>query len=76
MSDPTQPIVADPMPTHAPGDWIFLLKVLGLSALIAVGIKWVGPMLPIGPTNLNATVAIVTPSMVLATIFLARLKRS
>jgi hypothetical protein len=73
MSDQSKPVTADPTLTNGPGNWTFLLKVLALSALMAVGIKWVGPMLPIGPTHLNATLAIVTPSILLAVIFLFRL---
>jgi hypothetical protein len=76
MSDQSKPVTADPTVTNAPGNWMFLLKVLALSALMAVGIKWVGPMLSIGPTHLNATLAIVTPSILLAVIFLFRLVKS
>jgi hypothetical protein len=76
MPDQSKPVPANPIPTAAAGDWTFLLKVLGLSGLIAVAIKGVGPMLPIGPTHLNATLAIVTPSVLLGVIFLFRLVKS
>jgi hypothetical protein len=65
-----------PSATPAPGDWTFLLKVLGISLLLAVVIKTVGPRLPIGATNLNATLAILTPSLLAALIFIVRSFRS
>jgi hypothetical protein len=74
MTEPLQPD-RQPLAPPAPGDWTFLLKVLGVSLLMAVLIKTVGPRLPIGPTNLNATVAICTPSLLLALVFGVRLMR-
>jgi hypothetical protein len=58
------------------GDWTFLLKVLALSLVMALAIKFGAPRLPIGATNLNATIAILTPSLVLAVIFLVRSLKS
>ncbi len=44
----------------------FLLKVLILSAGVSVLIKYGGPSLAVVATSLNALIAVVTPSLILA----------
>jgi hypothetical protein len=44
----------------------FLLKVLILSAGVSVLIKYGGPILAVAATSLNALIAVVTPSLILA----------
>lgn len=44
----------------------FLLKVLILSAAISALIKYAGPSLPVAATSLNALIASVTPTIILA----------
>ena len=41
----------------------FILKVLIFSALIAIVIRYVGPLLAIAPTSLNTLIAILTPTL-------------
>ncbi len=44
----------------------FILKVLILSAVVSVLIKYASPSLPIAPTSLNALIGVMTPTIVLA----------
>ncbi len=44
----------------------FLLKVLILCAGISALIKYAGPSLPVAATSVNALIAIVTPTIILA----------
>jgi hypothetical protein len=44
----------------------FLLKVFILSAGVSVLIKYGGPSLPVAPTAVNALIAVLTPSLILA----------
>jgi uncharacterized integral membrane protein len=50
----------------------FIFKVLILSAGVSVAIKYGGPNLPVTPTSVNALVAVVTPSLILAIAFFLR----
>lgn len=50
----------------------FILKVLILSAGISVAIKYGGSSLPVAGTALNATIAVLTPSIVVAIALLWR----
>lgn len=50
----------------------FILKVLILSAGISVAIKYGGSSLPVAGTALNATIAVLTPSIVVALALLWR----
>ncbi len=50
----------------------FILKVFLLSLGVSVLIKYGGPSLPVDGTSLNALIAVVTPSLILAIAFLWR----
>jgi hypothetical protein len=50
----------------------FILKVFILSLGISVLIKYAGPSLPVGATSVNALIAVLTPSLILAIAFLWR----
>jgi hypothetical protein len=51
----------------------FLLKLLGLSALLSVAIKYVGPSLFIPGTATNALIMVLSPTVILMTILLWRI---
>ena len=51
---------------------VFLLKILLLSGLISVFIKYVAPFFSIAPTAFNAAIAISVPPIVLASLLLWR----
>lgn len=53
----------------------FVLKVLILSAGVSVLIKYGGPLLPVTATSVNAMIAVVTPSLILAIALLWRAKK-
>jgi hypothetical protein len=44
----------------------FLFKVFILSAGVSVLIKYGGPNLPVAPTAVNALIAVLTPTVILA----------
>jgi membrane protein implicated in regulation of membrane protease activity len=46
----------------------FILKVFLMSIALSLAIKYGGPILSIPSTNLNALIAVFTPSIILATI--------
>jgi len=50
----------------------FLLKILGGSIVLSVLIKTAAPSLGIAATNLNATIAIFAPSLILGIFLLQR----
>ncbi|MBD2018363.1 hypothetical protein H6F96_30945 [Microcoleus sp. FACHB-53] len=50
----------------------FILKVFILSLGVSVLIKYGGPSLPVGATSVNALIAVLTPSLILAIVFLWR----
>jgi hypothetical protein len=50
----------------------FLLKVLIFSAGVSVLIKYGGPSVPVAATSINALIAVVTPSLILAIALLWR----
>ena len=50
----------------------FILKVFFLSLGVSVLIKCGGPNLPVDGTFVNALIAVVTPSLILAIAFLWR----
>lgn len=50
----------------------FILKVFILSLGVSVLIKYGGPSLPVGATSVNALIAVLTPSLILAIAFLWR----
>jgi len=52
----------------------FILKVLIFSGFISVLIKYVGPSLAIAPTSLNTLIAVLTPTLVLASVLVFRAK--
>ncbi|MEG4962829.1 hypothetical protein QUA78_19310 [Microcoleus sp. K4-B3] len=45
-----------------------ILKVFTLSAALSLAIKYAGPSLSIPSTDLNALIAVFTPSIILAAI--------
>ncbi|TAF04531.1 MAG: hypothetical protein EAZ77_15510 [Nostocales cyanobacterium] len=51
----------------------FLLKLLLLSTLISLLIKYVGPMLLIPETSTNALILVLLPTMIMITILLWRM---
>ncbi|MEA5582395.1 hypothetical protein VB620_13725 [Nodularia harveyana UHCC-0300] len=44
----------------------FVLKLLILSALLSVGIKYLGPNLSIPATDTNALIIVLSPTMIMA----------
>jgi hypothetical protein len=44
----------------------FILKLLGLSALISVSIKYLGPQVSIDATDVNALVIVLLPTVMMA----------
>ncbi|MEC4804154.1 MAG: hypothetical protein SAJ72_07835 [Jaaginema sp. PMC 1080.18] len=50
----------------------FILKVAIASALLAVIVKYGGPLLPIRPTPTNALIAVLSPTLITAGILLGR----
>ncbi|HEY9650048.1 MAG TPA: hypothetical protein V6C95_05250 [Coleofasciculaceae cyanobacterium] len=53
----------------------FILKVLILSLGISVFLKSVGPSLPIDATSLNALIAVITPTLIVAIALLWRARK-
>ncbi|KAI9131442.1 hypothetical protein [Acaryochloris sp. CCMEE 5410] len=53
----------------------FVLKVLGLSTILSVAIKALGPLLPISGSNPLALGVVLTPSLVLGGLLLLRGQR-
>lgn len=51
---------------------VFLLKILLLSALVSVFIKYVAPYFAIAPTSFNAAIAVFLPPIVLGGLLLWR----
>lgn len=54
----------------------FLLKVMVVSALISLGIKYIGPLLPIPPVSAIALMVVLLPPLFLGGILTWRLKKS
>ena len=52
----------------------FLVKVLGLSALMSVAIKALGPLLPLPSTTQVAIPMVLTPTVVMALVLFVRAK--
>lgn len=53
----------------------FLLKVMVASALISLGIKYIGPLLPIPPVSAIALMVVLLPPLFLGGILTWRLKK-
>ncbi|HEY9742197.1 MAG TPA: hypothetical protein V6C90_17050 [Coleofasciculaceae cyanobacterium] len=53
----------------------FILKVLILSAGVSVLIKYGGPLLPVTATSVNAMIAILTPTVIVAIALLWRARK-
>lgn len=51
---------------------VFILKVLILSLIISVAIKYVGPYLAIPATSLNAIIAVSLPAILVGTFLIWR----
>lgn len=43
----------------------FLIKVFGLSTLLSIAIKYLGPLLPVSDSNGLALMIVLTPSLLL-----------
>jgi hypothetical protein len=54
----------------------FILKVLILSAIISVSIKYGGPSLAIAPSVTNALILVFSPTLIVAMLLGTRLWRS
>ena len=70
--------IVPPEPPPSPwqeGDWLFILKVMILSALISVGIKAFGPLLALPATAAVALALILSPPLLLGLILVWRERR-
>jgi hypothetical protein len=56
--------------------FVFILKVLILSLSISLLIKYVGPLVAIAPTTPTVLALILSPSMILMFLLLARQQRT
>jgi hypothetical protein len=52
---------------------IFILKVFALSLSISLGIKYLMPSLAIAPTDTNALIAVLSPTLIMSIGLLLRL---
>ncbi len=48
-----------------------ILKVMGLSLLLSIAIKYLAPFANVAPTTLNVLFAVLSPSLILAIVLLA-----
>jgi hypothetical protein len=55
---------------------LFVVKVLVLSTLISVGIKYGAPSLAIAPSVTNALILVFSPTLMVAMLLVTRLWRS
>lgn len=46
--------------------WFFLIKILVLSAMISVAIKYLGPLLPLPATSSVALALVLSPTVILS----------
>jgi hypothetical protein len=53
----------------------FILKVFILSAAVSAAIKYGGSSLPVAGTAVNALIAVLTPSVILAIALLGRARK-
>lgn len=51
-----------------------IAKVMGASLLIAIAIKYLAPFAEIEPTTLNVLFAVLSPTIILATVLLISTK--
>lgn len=51
---------------------LFIFKLLGISAILSVAIKYAAPSLSIPPTSTNALIAVLLPTIVMTVTFLGR----
>ncbi len=54
---------------------IFTLKVLALSLVISLGIKYLMPGLAIAPTATNALIAVLLPTLIMVILLLTQMSR-
>ena len=67
------PVNPEPSPSlWQNGDGIFILKMIVLSAVISVGIKVLGPLLPLPATPAVALILVLGPPVILGGILLWR----
>ncbi len=62
-------------PQSGKASLIFVLKVFGLSTILSIVIKVLGPLLPIAASNQLALGVVLTPSLVLGLLLLLRGQR-
>lgn len=62
-------------PQSSKASLIFVLKVFGLSTILSIAIKVLGPLLPIAASNQLALGVVLTPSLVLGLLLLLRGQR-
>jgi hypothetical protein len=65
----------EPSPPSSPSSWGFLLKVFGLSTLLSIVIKQLGPFLPISATPSLVLEIVFTPSLFLGLLLALRSQR-
>ena len=53
-----------------------VLKVMGLSLLLSIIIKYLAPLATVAPTTLNVLSAVLSPSLILAIVLLSDSSRS
>lgn len=53
-----------------------ILKVMGLSLLLSIAIKYLAPFAAIEPTSFNVLFAVLSPALLLATVLLFRFLRN
>lgn len=58
------------------GQWGFVVKVFGLSALGAIALKTLGPLVPIPATAPVSLAIVLTPALVMTVLFTYLLGRS
>lgn len=59
-----------------PGTLNFTLKVFLLSGTLSLLIKYLGPNLGVAPTSVNALIAVLSPTIILAALLSWRIRSS
>ncbi|MBD2081093.1 hypothetical protein H6G01_14585 [Leptolyngbya sp. FACHB-17] len=53
-----------------------ILKVMGISLLVSISIKYLAPFAAIEPTLFNVLFAVLSPALILATVLLFKFSRN
>ncbi|WP_110984443.1 hypothetical protein [Acaryochloris thomasi] len=65
------------MTTNATANlWIFLVKILVLSAVISVAIRYLGPLLPLPATSSVALALVLSPTVIMSVALAWRANQS